>query len=160
MKIWLCSTIILNQDSSLRCHPLWLHTSYCVCVCARVCMRGRVRSRRSELLHTGASWAGWGIWPGWIPGCLPGELFWACPSGKRPLGLIQDRAGKTISHFSAGLEELVLQEEPGESGLWAPLLKLLPLQHSQIIFIPMVIAKEDLTPLALVVTYPSSFHMY
>ncbi|KAK3561554.1 hypothetical protein QTP86_008774 [Hemibagrus guttatus] len=53
------------------------------------------------------------------PGCLPGEVFRACPTGKRPRGRPRTRWRDYISP-----EEL--EEVSGEREVWASLLRLLP----------------------------------
>ena len=63
------------------------------------------------------------------PGRLPGEVFWACPTGRRPRGRPRTRWRDYISRLAwerLGVlpEELVEVAEGRE--VWASLLKLLP----------------------------------
>ena len=63
------------------------------------------------------------------PGRLPGEVFRARPSGRRPRGRPRTRWRDSVSRLAWGrlripLEEL--DEVAGEREVWASLLRLLP----------------------------------
>ncbi|KAK3566414.1 hypothetical protein QTP86_032266 [Hemibagrus guttatus] len=63
------------------------------------------------------------------PGCLPGEVFWACPTGKRPRGRPRTRWRDYVSRLAwerLGVPPEELEEVSGEREVWASLLRLLP----------------------------------
>ncbi|TWW80569.1 hypothetical protein D4764_01G0003840 [Takifugu flavidus] len=63
------------------------------------------------------------------PGRLPGEVFWACPSGRRPPGRPRTRWRDYVSRLvweRLGIPPDELEEEAGEREVWASLLRLLP----------------------------------
>ncbi|TWW71236.1 hypothetical protein D4764_17G0007190 [Takifugu flavidus] len=55
------------------------------------------------------------------PGRLPGEVFRACPSSRRPPGRPRTRWRDYVSRLAWELEEVA-----GEREVWASLLRLLP----------------------------------
>ena len=62
------------------------------------------------------------------PGRLPGEVFRACPTGRRP-GEDPGHAGETVSRLAwerLGIPQEELDEVAGERKVWASLLRLLP----------------------------------
>ncbi|KAK3524866.1 hypothetical protein QTP86_010089 [Hemibagrus guttatus] len=63
------------------------------------------------------------------PGRLPGEVFWACPTGKRPQGRPRTRWRDYVSRLTwerLGIPPEELEEVSRERGVWASLLRLLP----------------------------------
>ncbi|TWW75358.1 hypothetical protein D4764_13G0000200 [Takifugu flavidus] len=63
------------------------------------------------------------------PGRLPGEVFRACPSSRRPLGRPRTRWRDYVSRLaweSLGIPPDELEEVAGEREVWASLLRLLP----------------------------------
>ncbi|KAK3528563.1 hypothetical protein QTP70_002803 [Hemibagrus guttatus] len=65
------------------------------------------------------------------PGCLPGEVFRACPTGKRPRGSPRTRWRDYVSRLAwerLGVPPEELEEVSGEREVWASLLRLLPPQ--------------------------------
>ncbi|XP_077422693.1 uncharacterized protein LOC144052475 [Vanacampus margaritifer] len=63
------------------------------------------------------------------PGRLPGEVFRACPTGRRPRGRPRTRWRDYVSRLSwerLGVPSDELAEVAGEREVWASLLKLLP----------------------------------
>ncbi|TWW79900.1 hypothetical protein D4764_10G0009300 [Takifugu flavidus] len=63
------------------------------------------------------------------PGCLPGEVFRACPSGRRPPGSPRTRWRDYVSRLvweRLGIPPDELEEVAGEKEVWASLLRLLP----------------------------------
>ncbi|KAK3506093.1 hypothetical protein QTP70_018234, partial [Hemibagrus guttatus] len=63
------------------------------------------------------------------PRCLPGEVFRACPTGKRPRGRPRTHWRDHVSRLvweSLGVPPEELEEVPGEREVWASLLRLLP----------------------------------
>ncbi|TWW67270.1 hypothetical protein D4764_02G0003110 [Takifugu flavidus] len=63
------------------------------------------------------------------PGCLPGEVFRACPSGRRPPGRPRTRWRDYVSRLAwerLGVPPDELEEVAGEREVWASLLRLLP----------------------------------
>ncbi|TWW60624.1 R2 Retrovirus-related Pol polyprotein from type I retrotransposable element [Takifugu flavidus] len=63
------------------------------------------------------------------PGRLPGEVFRACPSGKRPPGRPRTRWRDYVSRLAwerLGIPPDELEEVAGEREVWASLLRLLP----------------------------------
>ncbi|KAK3537233.1 hypothetical protein QTP70_003994 [Hemibagrus guttatus] len=66
----------------------------------------------------------------WMPqGRLPGEVFRACPLGKRPRGRPRTRWGDYVSRLAwerLGGPPEELEEVSGEREVWASLLRLLP----------------------------------
>ncbi|KAK3542716.1 hypothetical protein QTP70_000099 [Hemibagrus guttatus] len=65
------------------------------------------------------------------PGRLPGEVFWACPTGKRPQGRPRTRWRDYVSRLAwerLGFPPDELEEVSGEREVWASLLRLLPLR--------------------------------
>ncbi|KAK3510969.1 hypothetical protein QTP70_027792 [Hemibagrus guttatus] len=63
------------------------------------------------------------------PGHLPGEVFRACPTGKRPWGRPRTRWRDYVSWLTwerLGIRPEELEEVSRESGVWASLLRLLP----------------------------------
>ncbi|KAK3519557.1 hypothetical protein QTP86_003108 [Hemibagrus guttatus] len=66
----------------------------------------------------------------WMPpGRLLGEVFRACPTGKRPRGRPRTRWGDYVSRLAwerLGVPPEELEEVSGEREVWASLLRLLP----------------------------------
>ncbi|TWW81657.1 hypothetical protein D4764_01G0014720 [Takifugu flavidus] len=65
------------------------------------------------------------------PGRLPGEVFRACPSGRRPPGRPRTRWRDYVSRLAwerLGIPPDELEEVAGEREVWASLLRLLPPQ--------------------------------
>ncbi|KAK3512527.1 hypothetical protein QTP70_015639 [Hemibagrus guttatus] len=63
------------------------------------------------------------------PGRLPGEVFRACPTGKRPRGRPRTRWRDYVSRLAwerLGVPKEKLEEVSGEREVWASLLRLLP----------------------------------
>ncbi|TWW60082.1 Cyclin-dependent kinase 7 [Takifugu flavidus] len=63
------------------------------------------------------------------PGRLPGEVFRACPSGRRPTGRPRTRWRDYVSRLAwerLGIPPDELEEVAGEREVWASLLRLLP----------------------------------
>jgi len=63
------------------------------------------------------------------PGRLPGEVFWARPTGKRPRGRPRTRWRDYVSRLAwerLGVPQEELVEVAGEREVWASLLRLLP----------------------------------
>ncbi|TWW69469.1 hypothetical protein D4764_18G0002750 [Takifugu flavidus] len=63
------------------------------------------------------------------PGCLPGEVFRACSSGRRPPGRPRTRWRDYVSRLvweRLGIPPDELEEVAGEREVWASLLRLLP----------------------------------
>ncbi|TWW73562.1 hypothetical protein D4764_15G0009560 [Takifugu flavidus] len=63
------------------------------------------------------------------PGRLPGEVFRACPSGRRPPGRPRTRWKDYVSRLAwerLGIPPDELEEVAGEREVWASLLRLLP----------------------------------
>ncbi|TWW67376.1 hypothetical protein D4764_02G0004170 [Takifugu flavidus] len=63
------------------------------------------------------------------PGRLPGEVFRACPSGRRPPGRPRTRWRDYVSQLvweCLGIPPDDLEEVAGEREVWASLLRLLP----------------------------------
>ncbi|KAK3564674.1 hypothetical protein QTP86_024821 [Hemibagrus guttatus] len=63
------------------------------------------------------------------PGRLPGEVFRACPTGKRPRGRPRTRWRDYVSRLAwerLGVPPEELEEVSGEREVWASLLRLLP----------------------------------
>ncbi|KAK3575585.1 hypothetical protein QTP86_030518 [Hemibagrus guttatus] len=63
------------------------------------------------------------------PGRLPGEVFRACPTGKRPQGRPRTRWRDYVSRLAwerLGVPPEELEEVSGEREVWASLLRLLP----------------------------------
>ncbi|TWW60112.1 hypothetical protein D4764_05G0002020 [Takifugu flavidus] len=63
------------------------------------------------------------------PGRLPGEVFRACPSGRRPPGRPRTRWRDCVSRLAwerLGIPPDELEEVAGEREVWAFLLRLLP----------------------------------
>ncbi|TWW80480.1 hypothetical protein D4764_01G0002950 [Takifugu flavidus] len=63
------------------------------------------------------------------PGRLPGEVFRACPSGRRPPGRPRTRWRDYVSRLAwerLGIPPDELEEVAGEREVWASLLRLLP----------------------------------
>ncbi|KAK3566178.1 hypothetical protein QTP86_028416 [Hemibagrus guttatus] len=63
------------------------------------------------------------------PGRLPGEVFRACPTGKRPWGRPRTRWRDYVSRLAwerLGVPPEELEEVSGEREVWASLLRLLP----------------------------------
>ncbi|TWW63932.1 hypothetical protein D4764_03G0009400 [Takifugu flavidus] len=66
---------------------------------------------------------------GMPPGRLPGEVFRACPSGRRPPGRPRTRWRDYVSRLAwerLGIPPDELEEVAGEREVWASLLRLLP----------------------------------
>ncbi|KAK3562555.1 hypothetical protein QTP86_002034 [Hemibagrus guttatus] len=101
-------------------------------------LRDRVRSSVTReklgvellLLHIERGqlrWLGHLFWM--PPGCLPGEVFRACPTGKRPRGRPRTRWRDYVSRLAwehLGVPPEELEEVSGEREVWASLLRLLP----------------------------------
>ncbi|KAK3514658.1 hypothetical protein QTP70_021570 [Hemibagrus guttatus] len=65
------------------------------------------------------------------PGRLPGEVFRACPIGKRPRGRPRTRWRDYVSRLTwerLGIPPEELEEVPGKREVWTSLLRLLPPQ--------------------------------
>ncbi|KAK3547052.1 hypothetical protein QTP86_009569 [Hemibagrus guttatus] len=65
------------------------------------------------------------------PGSLPGEVFRACPTGKRPRGRPRTCWRDYVSQLTwerLGVPPEELEEVSGEREVWASLLRLLPLR--------------------------------
>ncbi|KAK3540137.1 hypothetical protein QTP70_026880 [Hemibagrus guttatus] len=65
------------------------------------------------------------------PGRIPGEVFRACPTGKRPRGRPRTRWRDYVSRLAwerLGVPPEELEEVSGEREFWASLLRLLPLR--------------------------------
>ncbi|TWW75469.1 hypothetical protein D4764_13G0001310 [Takifugu flavidus] len=65
----------------------------------------------------------------WLPGRLPGEVFRACPSDRRPPGRPRTRWRDYVSRLvweRLGIPPDELEEVAGESKVWVSLLRLLP----------------------------------
>ena len=63
------------------------------------------------------------------PGRLPGEVFRACPTGRRPRGRPRTRWRDYVSLLAwerLGIPRIELDEVVGEREVWASLLKMLP----------------------------------
>ncbi|TWW57297.1 hypothetical protein D4764_07G0000160 [Takifugu flavidus] len=63
------------------------------------------------------------------PGRIPGEVFGACPSGRRPPGRPRTRWRDYVSQLvweRLGIPPDELEEVAGEREVWASLLRLLP----------------------------------
>ena len=63
------------------------------------------------------------------PGRLPGEVFWACPTGRRPRGRPTIRWRDYVSRLAwerIGVPPEELEEVAGDRDVWVSLLKLLP----------------------------------
>ncbi|KAK3551381.1 hypothetical protein QTP70_016644 [Hemibagrus guttatus] len=63
------------------------------------------------------------------PGRLPGEVFWACPTGKRPRGRPRTRWRDYVFRLAwerLGVPPEELEEVAREKEVWASLLRLLP----------------------------------
>ncbi|KAK3524458.1 hypothetical protein QTP70_029309 [Hemibagrus guttatus] len=63
------------------------------------------------------------------PGRLPGEVFWACPTGKRPRGRPRTRWRDYVFRLAwerLGVPPEELEEVSGDREVWASLLRLLP----------------------------------
>ncbi|KAK3558103.1 hypothetical protein QTP86_009892 [Hemibagrus guttatus] len=63
------------------------------------------------------------------PGCLPGEVFQACPTGKRPRGRPRTLWRDYVSQLAwerLGIPLEELEEVSGEREVWASLLRMLP----------------------------------
>ncbi|GAA6065116.1 uncharacterized protein LOC111191400, partial [Tachysurus ichikawai] len=63
------------------------------------------------------------------PGRLPGEVFRACPTGRRPRGRPRTRWRDYVSRLAwerLGIPPEELEEVSGEREVWASLLRLLP----------------------------------
>ncbi|TWW59961.1 R2 Retrovirus-related Pol polyprotein from type I retrotransposable element [Takifugu flavidus] len=98
--------------------------------------RGRSAAIREELgvepllLRVERSQMGWlGHLVRMPPGRLPGEVFRACPSGRRPPGRPRTRWRDYVSRLAwerLGIPPDELEEVAGEREVWAPLLRLLP----------------------------------
>ncbi|KAK3528214.1 hypothetical protein QTP86_026677, partial [Hemibagrus guttatus] len=78
-------------------------------------------------------WLGQLRWLGHLfrmpPGRLPGEVFRACPIGKRPRGRPRTRWRNYVSRLAwerLGVPPEELEEVSGEREVWASLLRLLP----------------------------------
>ncbi|TWW64119.1 R2DM Retrovirus-related Pol polyprotein from type II retrotransposable element [Takifugu flavidus] len=84
----------------------------------------------SLLLRVERSQMGWlGHLVRMPPGRLPGEVFRACPSGKRPPGRPRTRWRDYVSRLAwerLGIPPDELEEVAGEREVWASLLRLLP----------------------------------
>ncbi|KAI3375665.1 hypothetical protein L3Q82_003973 [Scortum barcoo] len=96
-------------------------------------LRDKMRSSRSReplLLHIERSQLRWlGHLFRMPPGCLPREVFQACPTGRRPWGRPRTRWRDYVSRLAwerlgVPLEEL--EEVSGVREVWASLLRLLP----------------------------------
>ncbi|TWW53713.1 R2DM Retrovirus-related Pol polyprotein from type II retrotransposable element, partial [Takifugu flavidus] len=96
----------------------------------KLCHPGGARSRESLLLRVERSQMGWlGHLVRMPPGRLPGEVFRACPSGKRPPGRPRTRWRDYVSRLAwerLGIPPDELEEVAGEREVWASLLRLLP----------------------------------
>ncbi|TWW68384.1 hypothetical protein D4764_19G0001820 [Takifugu flavidus] len=105
---------------------------------AGLSLRDRVRSSaireelgvESLLLRVERSQMGWlGHLVRMPPGRLPGEVFRACPSGRRPPGRPRTRWRDYVSRLvweRLGIPPDELEEVAGEREVWASLLRLLP----------------------------------
>ncbi|TWW69196.1 hypothetical protein D4764_18G0000020 [Takifugu flavidus] len=105
---------------------------------AGLSLRDRVRSSaireelgvESLLLRVERSQMGWlGHLVRMPPGRLPGEVFRACPSGRRPPGRPKTRWRDYVSRLAwerLGIPPDELEEVAGEREVWASLLRLLP----------------------------------
>ncbi|TWW73592.1 R2DM Retrovirus-related Pol polyprotein from type II retrotransposable element [Takifugu flavidus] len=105
---------------------------------AGLSLRDRVRSSaireelgvESLLLRVERNQMGWlGHLVRMPPGCLPGEVFRACPSGRRPPGRPRTRWRDYVSRLAwerLGIPPDELEEVAGEREVWASLLRLLP----------------------------------
>ncbi|TWW67452.1 R2DM Retrovirus-related Pol polyprotein from type II retrotransposable element [Takifugu flavidus] len=105
---------------------------------AGLSLRDRVRSSaireelgvESLLLRVERSQMGWlGHLIRMPPGRLPGEVFRACPSGRRPPGRPRTRWRDYVSRLAwerLGIPPDELEEVAGEREVWASLLRLLP----------------------------------
>ncbi|TWW79207.1 hypothetical protein D4764_10G0002370 [Takifugu flavidus] len=105
---------------------------------AGLSLRDRVRSSaireelgvESLLLRVERSQMGWlGHLVRMPPGRLPGEVFRACPSGRRPPGKPRTRWRDYVSRLAwerLGIPPDELEEVAGEREVWASLLRLLP----------------------------------
>ncbi|TWW71616.1 hypothetical protein D4764_16G0001130 [Takifugu flavidus] len=105
---------------------------------AGLSLRDRVRSSaireelgvESLLLRVERSQMGWlGHLVRMPPGRLPGEVFRACPSGRRPPGRPRTRWRDYVSRLAwerLGIPPDELEEVAGEREVWASLLRLLP----------------------------------
>ncbi|TWW73387.1 hypothetical protein D4764_15G0007810 [Takifugu flavidus] len=105
---------------------------------AGLSLRDRVRSSaireelgvESLLLRVERSQMGWlGHLVRMPPGRLPGEVFRACPSGRRPPGRPRTRWRDYVSRLAwerLGIPPDELEEVAGEMEVWASLLRLLP----------------------------------
>ncbi|KAK3565347.1 hypothetical protein QTP86_007134 [Hemibagrus guttatus] len=105
---------------------------------ARSSLRDRVRSSVTQeelgvdplLLHIKRGqlrWLGHLFWM--PPGRLPGEVFRACPTGRRPRGRPRTRWRDYVSQLAwerLGVPPEELEEVSGEREVWASLLRLLP----------------------------------
>ncbi|TWW67234.1 hypothetical protein D4764_02G0002750 [Takifugu flavidus] len=84
----------------------------------------------SLLLRVERSQMGWlGHLVRMPPGRLPGEVFRACPSGRRPPGRPRTRWRDYVSRLAwerLGIPPDELEEVAGEREVWASLLRLLP----------------------------------
>ncbi|TWW71147.1 hypothetical protein D4764_17G0006300 [Takifugu flavidus] len=105
---------------------------------AGLSLRDRVRSSdiREELrvepllLHIKRSQLGWLGHLARMPSvCLPLEVFWTCPTGRRPCAWPRTRWRDYISRLAwerLGVPPEELMEVAGKKAVWASLLKLLP----------------------------------
>ena len=63
--------------------------------------------------------------------CLPGEVFWARPTGRRPRGRPRTRWRDFVSRLAwerLRVRPEELEEVAGDRDVWVSLLKLLPLR--------------------------------
>ncbi|TWW57295.1 hypothetical protein D4764_07G0000140 [Takifugu flavidus] len=105
---------------------------------AELNLRDRVRSSDIQeklgveqlLLHIERSQLGWLGHLAMMPsGRLPLEVFWTCPTGRRPRGRPRTRWRDYISRLAweqLGVPPEELMKVAGERAVWASLLKLLP----------------------------------
>ncbi|TWW61049.1 hypothetical protein D4764_05G0011390 [Takifugu flavidus] len=130
-------------------HELWVMTERTrsrvqaagisfLCRVAGLSLRDRVRSSAIQeelgveplLLRVGRSQMRWlGHLVGMPPGCLPGEVFRACLSGRRPPGRPRTHWRDFVSRLvweCLGIPPDELEEVAGEREVWASLLRLLP----------------------------------
>ncbi|TWW61291.1 hypothetical protein D4764_05G0013810 [Takifugu flavidus] len=103
-------------------HELWREGE-------KLCHPGGARSRAAAL-RVERSQMGWlGHLVRMPPGRLPGEVFRACPSGRRPPGRPRTRWRDYVSRLAwerLGIPPDELEEVAGEREVWASLLRLLP----------------------------------
>ncbi|TWW80939.1 hypothetical protein D4764_01G0007540 [Takifugu flavidus] len=98
-------------------HELWVMTER---------TRSRVQAAEMSFL---VGWLGSPLEIGMPPGRLPGEVFRACPSGRRPPGRPRTRWRDYVSRLAwerLGIPPDELEEVAGEREVWASLLRLLP----------------------------------